>query len=68
MTPHLAHICRHPFKPHGREALATVELTTGQSDTDTPAVPNDGYGHQNFADHARAEGGMISLNDALVLL
>jgi hypothetical protein len=29
MTPHLAHICRHPIKGHGRETLASVVLTPG---------------------------------------
>lgn len=31
MTPYLAHICRHPIKSHGREALAAVELIAGQA-------------------------------------
>ncbi len=29
MTARLAHICRHPIKSHGREALDHVTLTTG---------------------------------------
>ncbi|MDZ4095941.1 MAG: MOSC N-terminal beta barrel domain-containing protein, partial [Paracoccaceae bacterium] len=37
MTPHLAHICRHPIKSHGREDLAAVDLSVGQ------ALPWDRY-------------------------
>ncbi|NUB44489.1 MOSC domain-containing protein [Fertoebacter nigrum] len=30
MTVHLAHICRHPIKAHGREVLASVLLSAGE--------------------------------------
>lgn len=30
MTPHLAHICRHPIKGHGREDMASVLLSPGE--------------------------------------
>ncbi len=30
MTARLAHICRHPIKGHGREALASVVLSAGE--------------------------------------
>jgi uncharacterized protein YcbX len=30
MTARLARICRHPIKSHGREVLASVELTAGE--------------------------------------
>lgn len=31
MTPRLAHIWRHPIKSHGREALARIAVTAGQT-------------------------------------